>query len=127
MYKIAICAFLIFFISSCGKTDEEKLNLEIIDEMGWLYKADPIADAQSFIEKGDFRFRGVYGIARIIPNIEKKCIDIENDVVYIKGTSDALETYEHQKLNAIAKIYAETFNIYMLFYLNENDKYECIS
>ena len=112
-------------ISSCEKLDS-KNQLETVHEvMGWLYEANPEHDVRAAIENGDFRFMGVYDYSIVVPRIDINCLDYEKDINPIKGTSDAIESYEHAKLNSIARVYAGEYNFRMRMYKEENTDFKC--
>jgi hypothetical protein len=123
--KFIVILISILLISGCEKSDSE-VHLEKVHEvMGWLYDANPHQDVQVAIENGDFRFMGVYGYSIVVPRIDIKCLDYEKDINPIKGTSDAIESYEHAKLNAIAQVYAEAYNRRMWIYKKDNTEFKC--
>lgn len=118
--------FLIINLSACGEqSDFEKASSEYVNELKWILKASPKEDFHKALNKEDYRFLGVYGINNPIPNVSKECINLEKDVKYLKGTSEVLIGYEHSKLNAVAYIYSEHYNILMLDYLKTNKGFKC--
>ena len=121
MHNILVVAFLSLFLFSCNGSD----NVEVVDEMLWLNQADPMEDFENAIARSDFRFIGLYGVGAYVPVVNIQCLNPEKDINFIKGTSDALEGYEHAKLNAIAQVYADNYNIRMLIYLQEHKWFEC--
>ena len=126
----SVMSKLIFLICilclvGCKQTPREIYQAEIYQEMKWLYDANPMDDFVWALEKQDYRFIGLYRVGAYIPGINKKCLtlkDLEMDVRFIKGTSDAHEGYEHSKLIAIAQVYAENYNFRMLVHIMKNDK-----
>lgn len=126
MYKILFVIFFIF-LASCEKTDFEIAQQEIIEEMEWLYTADPLEDHEAAIKRKDYRFLGIYGAKLITPGVEIECINWETDVNPIKGTSDAIIGYEHDKLISIATAYARNYNFRMEQYLREKGLFKCNS
>ena len=121
MTNILIVTILSLFLFSC----DDSGNIELVDEMQWLNQADPLEDSESAIARSDYRFIGLYGVGAYVPVVNIQCLDPEKDVKYIKGTSDLLENYEHSKLNAIAQVYAEYYNMRMLVYLQKYKELEC--
>ncbi|MCL6416909.1 hypothetical protein MIB92_14705 [Aestuariirhabdus sp. Z084] len=127
--RYVLILFACLTIASCEKTEREKLEQEILEEMGWLYSADPIEDALEAIDNKDYRFMAVYGYSLSIPSVPNKCFssweEIESKTKPIKGTSDAIENYEHAKLNLIAREYAERYNVQLFFYLKDSGVWGC--
>ena len=123
--KLIVILISMLLISSCEKSDSETQLEKVQEVMGWLYEANPEHDVQVAIENGDFRFMGVYGYSIVVPRIDTKCLDYEKDINPIKGTSDAIESYEHAKLNAIARVYAGEYNFRMRIYKEENTEFKC--
>lgn len=121
MHKILVVALLSLFLFSCDGPD----NIKVVDEMSWLNQADPMEDFEKAIARSDFRFIGLYGVGAYVPVVNIQCLNPEKDINFVKGTSDGLEGYEHAKLNAIAKVYADNYNIRMLTYLKEHKGFEC--
>ena len=126
MHKVLAIASLIL-LTGCMETEFEKAQAPIIEKMEWLYKANPDKDFENAIKKSDYRFIGIYGYSLSVPGIEMKCLDYEKDINPIEGTSDAVLGYEHSKLIAIAKAYAEYYNLKMKIYLEENNRFKCNS
>lgn len=113
--KIIIIVSVIFLLLSAFSSwadDKNQKGIEPVEQLRWLYKADPEKDALEAIAKGDLRLRAVYGYTMIIPGIKddytkyKKAYGINP----IEGTSDYLQNEEHGKLNTIAVKYAEKYN-----------------
>lgn len=111
---------LLLIISGCGsQSSSGELNPD------WIYDAVPMTDALQAIEKGDFRFRGVYSYSLIVPGVKMECIDTDTDIFPIEGTSDASTTYEERKFNALAMIYADVYNFQMKSYLETIGEFSC--
>ena len=117
--------FFVMLLSSCQKSDFELAQQEVIDEMGWLYKADPAEDVEDAINREDYRFRGIYGYSISVPGVDTSCWSITKNVSPILGTSDAVIGYEHSKLIAIARAYARTYNFLMLIHLEQEHNFKC--
>ena len=126
MYKTLVL-ILFLLVAGCEQTDFEKAQENIIEEMGWLYKANPLDDYEEALKRKDFRFIGIYGYSIYVPGVSLKCLDYDKDINPIKGTSDAVIGYEHSKLIAIARTYAEFYNFRMKMYREENHGFECNS
>lgn len=121
MKNILVVTIVSLILFSCNDSD----NTELIDEMQWLNQADPLEDFENAIARSDYRFIGLYGVGAYVPIVNIQCLNPEKDIKFINGTSDALENYEHSKLNAIAQVYAEYYNIRMLIYLQKHKEFEC--
>ena len=93
--------------------------------VNWLYKANPLDDFKEAIERDDYRFVGVYGYSLTVPGVKLKCIDAAKDVKPIEGTSDSSSSYEEEKFNAIAKVYADYYNFQLIKYLEDKRLFSC--
>ena len=112
-------------LAGCKETEVEIIEVEKVNQMQWLYTADPSKDFTNSIKNKDFRFIGVNGYSLVVPRMDLNCLNIEKDVRAITGTSDMIVGYEHAKLIAIAKIYADYYNLQMKEYLERNSKLTC--
>ena len=125
MMKNLTLGVLIILLFGCEKSEFEVAQAKKIEKMEWLLHASPSDDFVSAINKKDFRFIGLYGNTSSVPNISKSCINMKTDVNFIEGSSEVLLGYEHVKLNAIAHVYADDYNLRMLRYLEEKQLYKC--
>ncbi len=125
MRILLIINLLALILLGCEKSDFEKHEEQIINEMGWLFDANPMFDATNAIDRGDFKYRGVYGVGAIVPGLDKFCLDLEKDVIFIKGTSDAMIGYKHQQLNALAHLYAREYNFTIIIHLSNSGVVSC--
>jgi hypothetical protein len=125
MMKNLILGVLIIFLFGCEKSEFDVAQAKEIEKMEWLLHASPSDDFVRAINKKYFRFIGLYGNTSSVPNISKSCINMKTDVNFIKGSSETLIGYEHVKLNAIAHIYADDYNLRMLRYLEEKQLFKC--
>ena len=112
------------FIYGCSKTEQEEYESQISEQLDYLYKADPRVDIEKAIRAKDYKFMGFYGYSRIVPNTSK-CLVKEFGSHMIKGTSDAIENYEHKQLQALAVAYAEDYNDRMYMHIMENNLSKC--
>lgn len=119
--------FLLICLTSCEKSDFEIAEQQVIEEMEWLYKADPLEDYEAALKKKDYRFIGIYGAKLITPGLAISCLILRKDINPIKGTSDARVSYEHSKLISIASTYAEYYNFRMEEYLRGKGLFKCNS
>ena len=122
-----LCLITICTFSGCSTGRIERNDNQVVNKMSWLLDAHPYYDYLSAIEAEDFRFKGVYGYSLRIPQVHRWCInDIEKEVNPIEGTSDAVESYEHARMQAIAQVYASWFNTYMRAYLEDIGEFTCV-
>jgi len=80
-----------------------------VRSLRWLDSADPHRDLNDSLARGDTRFVGVYGYTTVIPGVERSGA-FRHGVRYLRGTSDALESREHARLNRLAFEYARRYN-----------------
>jgi hypothetical protein len=119
--KLLIFLLVLFSLLGC----EDKFDNRVTDELRWLLIADPEEDFEKSIADGDLRFVGVIGMSRTVPYFDEKCVT-EEKVRFIQ-ISDMVNSYEQEKLQAIAPIYAENFNLYMLKHWNAHGIKRCDS
>lgn len=122
-----ILTFLSLISCQSEETEFEKEQRKYISELEWLLDADPNKDVELAISRGDFRFKGIYGYSLTVPHVKVRCLDLEAEVDAIKGTTDAVLGYEHAKLLAVAREYADFYNMRMRIYLEENRGFKCNS
>ncbi|MCP5163338.1 MAG: hypothetical protein H6999_10210 [Hahellaceae bacterium] len=127
MNKYLIMFFAMTLLSGCEKTEFEVEQEKYIDALEWVLGADPDKDFERAIENEDFRFIGTYGINNPIPGLMRSCVNVKTDVRYLKGTSEILLGYEHEKLNTIAGLYASHYNLRMRIYLADTQGFKCES
>lgn len=118
MKKIFILIFL-FSLYGCKNTASDSIDVV------WLYEANPLEDFKESVNSNDYRFVGVYGYSLTVPGVALKCIDIEKDVKPIEGTSDSYSSYEEEKFNAVAKVYADYYNFQLIKYLESKNSFTC--
>jgi len=108
-YVATIVGCLLFQVQGALAGDCE----EMVQSLLWLESADPIIDAKTAIKDKDQRLMAVYGIALQIPGIEGASVREAYESgghIAIEGTSDALCSDEHLRLNIIAEEYAIKYN-----------------
>lgn len=115
MNKYIIClTIMLAFLSTNSSCTESKNqpSTNPVEQLRWLYKADPGKDAKQAIAKGDFRLVAVYGYTLIIPGLNGDLSKYEKlyGIRVIEGTSDVMQNEEHGKLNALASEYAKKYN-----------------
>ena len=109
------------------KTEFESEQAKYVHELSWLLKADPDRDFEKAISNSDYRFKGIHGYSISVPRVKVSCLDLDSDVAPISGTTDAVLGYEHAKLIAIAREYANYYNLRMYEYRAKNFGFECNS
>ncbi|GIU36036.1 hypothetical protein TUM3794_04570 [Shewanella colwelliana] len=119
--KLRILFLVIFSLLGCEYRGESKIS----EELKWLLNADPKEDFEKSIASGDRRFVGVIGMFITVPYFDEECIT--DDKVRLIQISDMVDSYEQEKLQAIAPIYASTFNLYMLKHWNTHGIKPCDS
>ena len=98
---------------------------EVVGKLEWVNSANPYADARRAIRVGDHRFFAVDGHSMILPGVaEPQCVSLQQRKL-IPGSVHAREGYEHQKLSAIARVYANAYNFFLWEYLNEFGDFKC--
>ncbi len=123
--KLKLVILIIFnlsFIAGCG--DKSNVDDLISEQLNEIYQADPIYDFEQAIRNKDTKFKGL-NVGRLVVPIVSGCLIDEFKVDVISGTSDAIENYEHAKLQAVARVYAEDYNLRMLRYIVENNLSKC--
>ena len=91
----------------------------------WLYSAVPEDDLKAAIQNQDFRFLSINGVGLIVPGVYIQCLDRDKQINPIKGTSDVLETREHEKLNQVAIKYAKSCNTKLLKHIIAAQDFGC--
>ncbi|MEM5495827.1 hypothetical protein WNY77_00310 [Paraglaciecola mesophila] len=119
--KLLIPFLVMFSLLGC----EDKFDSRITEDLRWLLDADPKEDFEKSISSGDLRFVGVIGMFSTVPYFDEKCVT-EDKVRFIQ-ISDMVNSYEQEKLQAIAPVYASNFNLYMLKHWNEHGIKRCDS
>ena len=113
---------LLPLLVACQASEFEIAQEKYINEMDWLQPRD---DVEKAIKNKDFRFMGIYGYSISVPDVKLKCLNLEKDINPIKGTTDAVIGYEHEKLIAIARVYARESNFRMKRYRETNQGFKC--
>jgi hypothetical protein len=92
----------------------------------WLDQADVVADFTCHVRHShDTRFIAVYGFTTIVPGtdeVDHARLIRQHGIRYIGGTSDAITSPEHERLNNKAQAYAERYNAMLLAYLQTHKK-----
>ncbi|MFT5138056.1 MAG: hypothetical protein ACI8XV_003104 [Arenicella sp.] len=101
---------LLLFLSMKSQPSEN------VEKLRWLYQANPIEDAEAAHQQGNYSVKCVLGYTLVCPKANSL---FKTEI--IEGTSDALDSDEHFKLNLKANQYAEAYNLHIMK-LNQNDK-----
>ncbi|TNF86895.1 MAG: hypothetical protein EP300_12115 [Gammaproteobacteria bacterium] len=105
---IAVTCFLLAnCASSSGPIDP------YVQKLQWLDAADPQADANQAIKKGDFRLLGIATRSVTIPGVsQEESLKYEEacGVQLIEGISDVVRSDEHLRLMQKARSYALKYN-----------------
>lgn len=112
---------LLLTVYGCQNSDSNATSVDV----NWLYNADPLDDFNEAVKINDYRFIGVYGYSLNVPGVKLKCLDAERDVKPIEGTSDSSSSYEEEKFNAVAKVYADYYNFQLKKYLEGKNLFSC--
>jgi len=121
MTRVSLLA-MIFAVSGAAFADP-------VQELAWLKSADYRADFQRQVDAGSFTFRGVSGLGYFVPGVSEEelrmCFAGIADSKNIEGTSDALESEEHARLNDLAQQYALRLNHLVRAYLVASGRSHC--
>ncbi|MBD1391208.1 hypothetical protein IC617_17415 [Neiella sp. HB171785] len=112
-------AFMILLLTACQEANQIEKDLE------WLLHADPVKDAKKAISVGDLRYVGTIGMFADVPWFAPECISEET--VRLIQVSDLVESYEQNKLQAIAPVYATAYNYQILQYQKKHGLKQCDS
>ena len=84
--------------------------------IGGLNIGNPEVDVDKNTGNNDFRFICICGLTCYAPGVEKDDLTLTKKygVRCLEGTSDAIESDEHEKLIQTARIYAEAYNMLLL-------------
>jgi len=117
--KYLLILLLVFSLVNCSSNKESTIS----KELSWLLNADPEREAKKAIKSGDLRYLGIVGISIQVPFFNRECIN-EDRVRFIQ-ISDLVDSYEQIKLQAIAPVYAKSYNYHMLQYYKRNKLNQC--
>jgi len=117
--KYLLILLLVFSLVNCSSNKGSTIS----KELSWLLNAVPEREANKAIKSGDLRYLGIVGISIQVPLFNRECIN-EDRVRFIQ-ISDLVDSYEQIKLQAIAPVYAESYNYHMLQYYKRNKLNQC--
>lgn len=110
--KTFIFILFLMLIFSCNGVEREDISN--------LYFADPTKDLEEDIKAGSLKFKGVAGLRTYYP-LADECLLEEFGGEVLSRTAEVLESYEQQKLQAIAVVYAENYNLELSVYIETNN------
>jgi hypothetical protein len=99
LIAVLSCVFSAFPIYADGPV------LEKVEQLRWVERADPIADAKAVKERRDFILLGVRGYTWFTPGIEESQkfeYREKHGMRLIEGTDDVVLGSEHQRLIRLA-------------------------
>ncbi len=79
----------------------------------WVETANPVADAQAALAKGDFRFMGIARRSTVIPGVDTdkmRQYELHCGVKFIEGAGDTIRDQEQLRLMKRAFEYAGRYN-----------------
>ena len=85
----------------------------ISDEIARLKDADPKADLDAALAKGDYRFLALKGIGPMVPAVDDSDMDMvvkRYGLRFIENTSDKPQDDQEKELGTVAWGYAEKYN-----------------
>ncbi|MBQ0785086.1 MAG: hypothetical protein KBT66_12690 [Amphritea sp.] len=107
--KLRLSILVLAFIPSIlfAQTCKDKVQI-----LQWVENANPLEDAAKALENGNANFMAVNGYGLYIPGMENAPEGAfeKRGYIVIEGTSDALCSKRHLKLNNIALEYAKSYN-----------------
>lgn len=123
---LKISVWLVFcLLYGCTDSSIDVDNAKAVSELSWLFDANPEEDFYNAVDEKDYRFIGVNSYSLFVPRVSIRCLDIDENVKTLRGTADAVNSYEHAKLMAIAKVYADYYNLRMRAYLEDAGLFSC--
>ncbi len=119
LIKSLILFLFLYLTAACSSEVKQPFSSD------YLYSADPIADAQKAISKGDLHVYATYSGGPYTPAIKRGCVSNEN-IVPLKGTSHGYDTYKQAQFNTLADLYAKYYNSQIKIHLVRNGD-KCLS
>jgi len=102
----------LLLVASCQQKSVA-LNQYISDEITHYKLADPKADLDAALARGDYRFLALKGIGPMVPAVDDYDIDMVEKrygLRYIENTSDKPSDDQERQLSVVAWGYAEKYN-----------------
>jgi len=126
-------AKIIFFIFSFLLITNSQLSAKepygVTPELRCIETADARKDFHEAIKKGEEYFLGIYGFALTVPGLPSIADNCHYDFIIpvrpVKGTTDAIENDEQDRLIDIAQRYATKFNELMYLKLESENRKIC--
>jgi outer membrane lipoprotein LolB len=119
-YSLAVLITICIALGACSaKNDSETAQAQTKRLSLALEKLDlsnPVADLDAALRAGDKRFVCVLGYGATAPGVSTKDeISLQSrGMRCIEGTSDALESDEHERLTGKAIAYARSYNLELM-------------
>lgn len=122
--RIVIVSGALLIVSAAVSCKESKQ----VEQLRWLYTAVPEEAFHDDLKSGSLRFFVVYGYASEILGVGKlqheRCYP-KIELTPIEGTSDAIESDEHMKLNLRARDFTRAYNLLMREHLDRSGRTTC--
>lgn len=102
----------LLLLASCEQKSVA-MHQYISDQINQLKHADPKADLDAALAKGDFRFVALHGIGPMVPAVEDYDVEVVEKrygIRYIENTTDKPQDEQEKELNTTAWGYAEKYN-----------------
>jgi hypothetical protein len=118
-HRLARCALAaicfvpgLFLLASCEQKSMAMRHY-ISEEIARLKDADPKADLDAALVKGDYRFLALKGVGPMIPAVDDFDVEMvmkRYGLRYIENTSDKPRDDQEKELGIVAWGYAEKYN-----------------
>lgn len=118
--------FIVTLSSHSVAYGEEKANTSNVDILRGIIShlniKKPESDLANNLKNGDKRFIGINGYTCVVPGItESNSVLVSAYGIHcLRGTSDAIDSFEHAQLMSIAIQYAKQYNKLLINNLSEN-------
>lgn len=109
-------------MASCDPMYSNHCN-EMMEKLLWIEKANAQVDALKAFNEGNYKYMAITGYAYVVPGLEgtDQLRALREGFTYIEGTSDAICTERHMRLNQIALEYAAEYNK-LILRMRNNDR-----
>jgi hypothetical protein len=109
IYRVALCS-VVLLASACAPKPTP-LTSQLRETLSHVSLETPIVDLDRYLALGDKRFVCVRGYTSIAPGVDDASDLTERyGMRCLDGTSDGIESAEHEKLMASAYRYARIYN-----------------
>lgn len=120
-----ICSLLFLLLASAAPAHSADSNVSILKaELSRLNLKHPEIEARNNLAHGKNNFIGLYGFTTYFPGVADSNLHyvMEVGADYIKGTSDGIESGEHERLIEQARSFAQKYNEALLVIIKKNEK-----